>query len=269
MQQEEPKIDMVNPLLERLRVPGETFRLPSQGLFYTDGELDPNVKNGEVEVNPMTAIDEIVLNTPDKLLSGKAIEEIFTNCIPQIKKPGKLLARDVDFLMVCLRVVSFGPDMKVTYQHTCEDAKVNEYLVPLHELAKKSKPIDPSMVKVEYEHTLPNGQLVKMKPFVYEDVVRLYQTSALMKLDQLSESDAESLVIETLATVVFDVDGVTNKNHIRAWVMKLPMGWKRELEGLVQKAANWGVEFKSTHTCQDCKQKMEIWVQPNPVSFFT
>ena len=43
-------VPIPNPLLASLRIPGETFRLPSHGLFYTDGELDDSVVNGEVEV---------------------------------------------------------------------------------------------------------------------------------------------------------------------------------------------------------------------------
>jgi len=46
----------INPLIERAYVPGETHTLPSGGLFYKNGELSNDVKNGEITVNPMTAI---------------------------------------------------------------------------------------------------------------------------------------------------------------------------------------------------------------------
>ena len=87
-----------NPLLERIRIPGETFTLPSQGIFYKNGELDDDSKNGEVYIYPMVTYDEIVLKTPDKLFSGEAITEVFQRCVPQIKKPMELLAKDVDFI---------------------------------------------------------------------------------------------------------------------------------------------------------------------------
>lgn len=258
----------INPLLERLRIPGETFRLPSQGLFYFDGELAEGVKNGEVEVNPMTAVDEIVLNTPDKLLSGKAIEEIFSHCIPQVLKPRQLLAKDVDFLMVCLRVVSFGPQMEVSYKHTCPGAKAHSYMVDMQQMIRDTKSIDPTRANDEYTSTLPNGQVVVMRPLSYGDVIDLYQSAALTKTDNISNDEAEVLVINTLASIVRRVDTTEDRAFIREWVVQLPLGWKRNLEHAAQNITQWGVDFTTHQTCKDCKADMAIQVSANPVSFF-
>ena len=59
-----------NPLLRNIQLPGDTVRLPSRGIFYNNGELTPSTQNGEVHVYPMKAIDEIIMRSPDKLLSG-------------------------------------------------------------------------------------------------------------------------------------------------------------------------------------------------------
>ena len=40
-----------NPLLQKIRLPGRIFQLPSRGLFYKNGELDESVKNGEIHVS--------------------------------------------------------------------------------------------------------------------------------------------------------------------------------------------------------------------------
>lgn len=259
----------VNPLLERLRIPGETFRLPSQGIFYLNGELADGVKNGEVEVHPMTAIDEIILSTPDKLLSGKAIEEIFSHCIPQVLKPADLLAKDVDFLLVCLRLVSFGPQMEVTYQHTCPGALNHTYQVNMQQMIRSTKSINPTTVTEEYKTTLPNGQVVSLKPLTYGNVIELYQSAALTKTDNVSQDEAELLVINTLASVVRRVDETEDKGFIREWVVNLPLGWKRTLEQAAQNITQWGVDFTTPQTCRDCKEEMVVQVAANPVSFFT
>ena len=102
-----------NPLLSKIQMPGRRFRLPSRGLFYTNGELDENVIDGEVEVFSMTAIDEISLRSPEFLFNGEAIERVFLRCIPEVKKPLKLLSKDVDFLLTALRVVSYGDILDV------------------------------------------------------------------------------------------------------------------------------------------------------------
>lgn len=58
-----------NPLLEKVQIPGEKFRMPSGGIFYNKGELEENIEEGEVYVHPMNAMDELTLKSPDKLLS--------------------------------------------------------------------------------------------------------------------------------------------------------------------------------------------------------
>jgi len=118
-----------NPLLQRIQMPGETFRLPSGGLFYEKGILSEKVVDGEIHVFPMTGIDEITLKTPDLLFSGNAVKQVFSRCIPDVLQPGKLLAKDVDFLIICLRKVSFGSEMDLTYTHFREKAKEHNYRV--------------------------------------------------------------------------------------------------------------------------------------------
>lgn len=259
----------VNPLLDRLRMPGSTFRLPSQGLFYADGELADGVKNGEVEVYPMTAMEEIILNTPDKLLSGKAITEVFGRCIPQILKPGDLLAKDVDYLMVSLRQVSFGNDMEIVYTHTCEHAKMQTYKVDLQKMLNRAKQVDPTMINQEYTHTCQNGQVVTLKPLTYGNLIELYQTTAINKSDDISQDEAEALVINTLASVIRKVDDVTDKANIREWVTKIPLGWKKDIEKAAQSVTTWGIDFITTQRCKDCKATIDITVTANPVSFFS
>ena len=56
-----------NPLLERIKLPGDSFALPSGGLFYGEGVLDPSVSNAEIHVHPMTTLDEITMKSPDLL----------------------------------------------------------------------------------------------------------------------------------------------------------------------------------------------------------
>lgn len=257
-----------NPLLSGLRLPGETFRLPSQGLFYVDGELDDTVINGEVEVYPMTAIEEIILSTPDKLLSGKAVIEIFTRCIPQIKNPGALLSRDVDFLLVCLRMVTFGPTMEIVFQHNCEGSKEHHYTVSLQDMIRTTRSIDATKLNDEYTYTLPNNQVVRLKPMTYVDVVKLFQTTAMTKTDDLSEAEAHQLVVDTLVGVIKDVDGVSDRDFIAEWLTTISLGWKRSIEKAAQSVSQWGTEFVTHQMCKDCKEALTIGVSANPVNFF-
>lgn len=258
-----------NPLLQKLRLPGETFRLPSQGIFYTPGVLDPSVKNGEVEVFPLTTIDEIVFSTPDKLLSGKAVEEVFSRCVPQITNPRLLSAKDLDFLMVCLRMVSFGKELEVKFQHTCPDAKDHSYNINLQKIISSTKPVDPTTIDQQYTTTLENGQVVVLKPLAYEDVIYLYETTMMRKMDDLTEVEASALIVSTLVSLIRSVDGVEDREMIKQWVTQLPLKWKRQIEQTAHSVSEWGVDLNVQHKCKDCGELITIQVTANPVSFFT
>lgn len=258
-----------NPLLARLRVPGSTYRLPSQGVFYLDGELDATVKNGEVEVRPMTAIDEIILSTPDKLLSGRAIEEIFARCVPQVLKPRQLLSQDVDYLMVCLREVSFGQFMEVSFQHDCEKALRQSYNVDLHKMIRSTKSLDPTTVSHAYTVEMENGQVVHLKPFTYGDVVDMYEITALSNSEEITTEQAEQMIVTNMVNVIARVDDTDDRELIREWLISIPLGWKKKIATTASSIETWGISFTTEQTCKDCKKKMEVQISANPVNFFT
>ena len=129
-----------NPLLKRIKLPGRRFRLPSKGLFYKNGELDESVVDGEVEVFSMTTVDEINLRTPELLFNGEAVRKVFKRCIPEVKEPFKLLSNDVDFLLGCLRVVSYGNEITVdTYCPKCEERQLEENQTNIRKFCDEAK----------------------------------------------------------------------------------------------------------------------------------
>lgn len=261
--------NQTNPLISKLRIPGETFQLPSQGLFYTNGELSEDVHNGEVEIFPMTTIDEIVFSTPDKLLSGKAVAEVFSRCIPQILKPMELLTKDIDFLLICLRLVTFGPTMEVTYEHTCDDAKEHVYKIDLQKLVRSAKKMDPTVINQEYTTVLSNGQKVIIQPMKYGRMLNIYDITATQKTDdQLTVEDTELLVVTMLSSVIGSVDGIDDPKLIEDWIKAINLGMKKQLEKAISELSEWGINFVVTNSCQDCKEEIQLPITANPVSFF-
>ena len=63
-----------DPLAKYYRMPGVHVRLPSNGAFMPPGSVQFTV-TGEVPIYPMRAADELLLKSPDALMSGYAIEE--------------------------------------------------------------------------------------------------------------------------------------------------------------------------------------------------
>lgn len=166
--------DIQNPLLQKVRLPGRTFQLPSRGAMYSQGELDASVKNGEIHVHPMSALTEINLKNPDLLFNGKAIEAVVRECVPAIKKPLELFGRDVDALLFFLRLVTYGSEYRIEVKHDCENAKQHSYVVDLDQLVMGMKQLDPTVLEAKRVVTLPTGQVVYTRPMKYEDVITLF-----------------------------------------------------------------------------------------------
>lgn len=268
-----------NPLIATLksRIPGETFRLPSQGLFYTNGELADDVKNGEVHVYPMSVMDEIYMKTPDKLYSGEAITDVFKHCIPQILKPQELLSKDVDYLLVCLKILSHGDIITLEYTHTCKSAKPHEYKFSLRDILSTTKQIDPTTLSSKYVVEMENGQKVKLRPPLIRDILGLYRTSRERKnnVDPSTGRVKEESLLEInlsllrmLAGMIISVDQVNDPEMIAEWLQEIKQDWVNKLNDQARAVGEWGINPMVEIKCLDCKKKLEIEVPINPISFF-
>lgn len=254
-----------NPLLSRIRIPGETFRLPSGGIFYGPGVLSEKVVDGEIYVYPMTAIDELVLKTPDMLFTGKAIEEVFSRCIPDVLDVKRMLTKDVDFLMICLRKVSYGQDMEISYKHTCENAKEQVYKVSVQDFLNHTKRLDPIKAKKDFSLILTNGQVIEFEPITFDNYVRLSQTND-------TETDPEKVIGRlslAISSIIRSVDNINDKALIQEWVSKLPPILLKQLTENVEKTTEWGSDFKTKVKCTDCGQEVTVQAPLNPLAFFT
>lgn len=261
-----------NPLVDSLRIPGETFRLPSGGIFYKNGELDPTVENGEVHVYPMTTIDEIVMRSPDKLFSGEAIREVIQRCVPQVLKPFELFGKDIDFLTLVLRKVSFGNTIEITYDHGCkEDSKNHRYALNLNEFIRKTKKIDPTTINRKFETTIEDIYHVVFHPMKFGDYVKTLQSID----DNMTEEQIRDETVKSLTNVIKSVkilksnQIVTEHEFIYEWVDKLPIKWKKQLSSVFEESSDWGADFITTAKCEDCGKEIRLSLPLNPVIFFS
>lgn len=255
-----------NPLLSKVKLPGETLRLPSQGILYNNEELSPDVKNGEVHLYPMTALDEIIIRSPDKLFSGDAIIEVFKNCIPQILKPKELLLKDIDFLMVALRKITYGDDYSVDYTHTCENAKRHSYQADISNFLKATKQLNPVMVSSKFTITLDNEQVVKMHPIKYGDYIEI--AHAQIENTDLSIETIWKQTLMAILSIIDSVDDVSDKEQISEWLSSIPAPWAKKIAESVDSTLEWGMDFTYKITCKDCGEEIVVPVPVNPISFF-
>ncbi len=268
----------MNPLLAtQARIPGETFALPSGGLFYSNNELDDSVQNGEVHVYPMTAYDEILIKTPDLLFNGKAVEQIFNRCIPSIRKPMELLARDVDYLLIALRLVSFGPQVTVLHTHDCDGAVEQKYEVSIQDFIHQVKRIDPSVITSEYTVEMDNGYTVILSPMRYKTVVEMMtdmdndKPLSPEETHERNTNHLSSLIVRVTTPSTDNAEGisVTDSKMISEWVSSLSIRDMKKIQNAIEGQREWGTDTHYTVGCKDCNNPVRINVPLNPIHFFT
>lgn len=251
-----------NPLLQKLKLPGRVFQLPSRAALYRNGEV-ANAE-GEVHVHPMSALTEINLKNPDQLFNGKALIEVCAECVPDVAKPTELFGRDVDALMFFLRLVTYGPQFEVSVKHTCENAKSHSYTVDIERMVTEMKPLDPTE---KFEVNLTTGQHVILHPVKFDHMIKLFQMNAGKK--ELSDDDVKRNIVFNLVSVIESVDGITDKELIAEWVKKLTSPQQNRITEVMEKMNDWGPANSTKLKCRDCGAEMDVELPLNPIAFFT
>jgi len=146
-----------NPLQQYFRQPKVFVSLPSQGIYN-----DPTAITGDLTRMPvygMTGMDEIMLKTPDALITGESTVRVIESCCPNVKDGWAVSNLDVDALLVGIRIATYGNTM--TMVHVCEkcdtennyDLDVSKFLehfgqcqfepkVSLEDLVIRIRPLD-------------------------------------------------------------------------------------------------------------------------------
>lgn len=254
-----------NPLLERIRLPGRTFQLPSRGALYKNGELTS--QEGEVHVHPMPAIAEISLKNPDLLFSGKAINEVFSECIPEIKKPTELYGRDIDAIMFFLRLVTYGPNFEIKVKHDCQEAKEHSYVVDIEKMVQEIRFLDPTTAEAQFQATMPNGQVVKVHPVKYDHMIKLFQLNSGKQ--EFTADDIKKNVVFNLTSLIDSVDNVSDRKFIEEWVSQITTPYQNRITEAIERTAEWGPNQNVTLTCKDCGSEIPVELPLSPVNFFT
>ena len=135
--------------------------------FYPEGVLELSA-TGEIPVFPMTAKDDIAIKTPDALISGEAVVQVISSCIPSIKDPWQMPATDVDFSLIAIRIASFGSEMLL--DNLCSNEECNEEFQVGVDLNPYIEHL--GNISISYDASVISyGELkVHIKPLTYKDL---------------------------------------------------------------------------------------------------
>lgn len=118
-----------NPLQQFFRQPKIYIGLPSRGVYNKPGTFTADPER--LAVFGMTGMDEILLKTPDALLSGESTVKVISSCVPAIADPWDLSNLDTELILAAIRIATYGKDLNIT--HVCSKCSTdNEYVLDLN-----------------------------------------------------------------------------------------------------------------------------------------
>ena len=161
-----------NPLKKFFRQPKLYITLPSKGKWWAQGSIEIP-ENGEIEVYPMTAKDELTLKTPDALINGQSTVDIIQSCIPCIKNAWMMPNIDLDAILIAIRIATYGNslDLEITPPNTDLE---RSFTLDLRQLLE-------TMGEYEFSDDIVSDEyIIKVRPLTYKE----YTEAALQTFEE-------------------------------------------------------------------------------------
>lgn len=271
---------MPNPLQKYYRQPKIYLSLPSQGRYYPPGTINGDPTNAPVF--GMTAMDEIMMKTPDALFSGEAVVSTIKSCIPTISDPWKMPQIDIDTALVAIRIATYGQGLETTFK--CKSCKEeNSYELNL------SRVLD-YFSSLEYQDQISVGPLVvRIRPLTYKEMTELSLRSyelrrQLYQVDNnISEAEKNKLLdgvykkiaalaLDTFkrAIVSIEADDVTveENEYIDEWLKNSDKELFDQLKTHIESLKNtWSIQ-KQTVSCTHCGEENTVSINLDNSDFF-
>lgn len=181
-------INKTNPLAKHFRTPTLYLALPSKGEHYPPGVLNMP-ENGEVAIFPMTAKDEIALNTPDALFSGSATAQVIESCVPSITNGFEVPTVDLDPILIAIRIATYGENLE--FFNACPSCKEeNRYEIDLRTVLDSYQYVD-----FNQPHNI-NGLTFFFKPNLFRELnkfgLQAYEEQRTIQFLENSDIDSET-----------------------------------------------------------------------------
>lgn len=277
---------MTNPLQKYFRAPKLYVKLPSQGKFYPDKFIQMSV-NQEVAVYPLTAMDQILLKTPDAVLNGEALLKVFRSCVPDVADVRQLVEPDINTLMVAIRVASNGAHMPWDTQcPACNHDQTFE--VNLSNILDTQQLLNMESV-IDFKGELK----IHVRPYNFEQrnlqILNEVEESQSMRLvnDNTEISESEKLrqlseLVDKMSDRIFHVlsksiekilivatqETVTDRQHIEAFVKHISKSDADIIMNMIKQMNQTGIDTQITCECESCAHEWKTALDFDPTSFF-
>lgn len=277
-----------NPLQKYFRQPSIFMKLPTNGKWYTPTDIELN-ESGEIPVYGLTAMDEVMLNTPDAMLNGTSLERVIQNCVPSIKNVKHLMLPDLEALFVAIRIATHGS--KYEFERNCPKCNhTNNFEVDCQQLIDTMSIIEENDTIVDINDTL----LVHVKPYSLE----LRQTFIMKEFDEermlrmldeenkdLTEIEKAKILaegIERLSKATFELaaksiekiyikdqnTSVTDFSFINEWLVSVTKNQADGVISAINTLNELGINNKTTAVCESCNHQWDEKLNFDLTGFF-
>lgn len=230
----------------------------------------------------MTGMDEILLKTPDALLTGESTVKVIQSCCPNIVDGWDISNLDIDALLVAIRIATAGNIMPVT--HTCPNCSAeNNYDINVSTFLDH-------FATCKFDPKIVVGDLViKVCPLSYRQVTdfnienfilqkRLYQTFEMPDEEEKTKLISElyqelaklqnKIFVASIEQIEIGDKFVTEKPFIQEWLENVDKSVFTSLKDHIEaNNATWKIP-NSTVKCDTCETEAEIQLDLDQSSFF-
>lgn len=279
-----------NPLSEFYTQTGMFVSLPSNGRFYTN-KIKTSA-DGDVEIFPMNAVDEMQFQNPDGLLNNESLVNVFKRVLPGIPDPNEIPKPDLDVLLLALRMVTYGKNLEI--ETVCEKCKHKaEYSVDLSRILASAK-------KIIDDNTVTIGELVlNLKPFnlssqnrMNEYMISIQRAARQLQLYGASPDSNDIALFEKIKTEMTDNvrrssaelfqiasasiesiilpngDLVTDQQYISEWLDNIKAPDYKKIREKITELSEEPIDREVKFVCEKCQHENVAEVQFDPANFF-
>ena len=270
-----------NPLEQYFRQPKIYITLPSLGMYSPPGTFNSSSEN--MPVYSMTGMDEIIIKTPDALMSGESNIKIIESCCPSIKNARTLCSLDTNLIFAAIRIATYGNNLSLT--HTCSKCEsLNDYELDLMKI------IDFYTNKKYHNKIVVNDLIIKTQPISFQQSIEFniknfeiqQQTLQADKIENLEEkqrivnklwedfaANQQKLYTSSIESVETPSVTVSERGYIEEWLINCDATIIDKIkEYLINLKREWDMP-KFPVECNNCNHKVELIVDLDYSNFFS
>lgn len=265
------------------RIPGPHVKLATNGAFLPRNAIQMT-QSGDIPVLPMRAADEMLLKSPDALMSGLALERLFESCVPAIKTPRLISTPDIDVLLLAIRVATYGNKMELSVN--CPHCNTeNAFDCDLPSLLQTMKFTD-----TDGSVRLSDEVVTYVRPYNLDNATRLAlvafeETRRLQALDNENldgkqradevnttmeriNQENKRVLADCVYKIVVEEGEVSNKQEIYDFITNIPKSWSEKINDKIKKLNDSGIDKKIHADCSSCGKEWHSEVEFDPANFF-